>query len=248
MAMVKALAALTLREARFLIRRRWELLLVPGLSSILAVLLLPYWLGLYMGSREAGLSAAMGLVAASVIPSSIVAAFYTVVETAVGQVERYLVLPAPRWLILTARLLGFTLANMIVIFAAVAAAEVRGLPLSPSSALLIYTLLALFSMGLTGLVLALAYRARSIQGISLVVSLASMVVAQLAPTLFPLSALPGWLQYLLLLNPATPVIEAARDYVLQGTVNGFMLAAAVGINIFWLVLGLLAFEKKLERL
>jgi ABC-2 type transport system permease protein len=81
-------------------------------------------------------------------------------------------------------------------------------------------------------------------------SLAWVAIFALAPVsgiYYPIATLPDWLQPLAWALPTSHVFEGMRAVLLEGTVPLASLGAAAGLNVFYLVLGGLAFGASFRR-
>jgi len=72
-------------------------------------------------------------------------------------------------------------------------------------------LLFLVAFGLTGLGFLIAWRMESTQGFHAIVNLFLIPLWLLSGSLFPMEGAPGWLRFLMMINPLTYAITASRE-------------------------------------
>jgi ABC-2 type transport system permease protein len=89
-------------------------------------------------------------------------------------------------------------------------APAAGIPLGPASFAATAGVLALISIGLTGLGVLLAWRMESTQGFHAVMNLVLMPMWMLSGSLFPIRGAAGWLGWVMRLNPLTYGVAATR--------------------------------------
>ncbi len=64
---------------------------------------------------------------------------------------------------------------------------------------------------------------------------------------YPLSAMPNWAQKVASVVPSSYLFEGARQVILTGVVDGHKLALAFGLNLLYLLLGLVFFHKSFKK-
>jgi len=246
---LRAAAYLVLYNIGMVLRVRREFVLTPLAASVTSVTLIPYGLAKFVGDGDVGVVVSTGLVLGSVLMPSIVAAFYTVLEVTLGTFEKYMALPVPRSMVILARVAAISLINLAPITVSlVIAALLHGVPVTAPFLAALYLLSTVLTMGVTGVTLLFAGGSASLEKASLTISILSIVLADLSPILFPLSSLPPTLQAVLLVNPASSVIEAARSAILWGRLDAGMTVLSLAVNLAWFAVGLAAVGYRLRRL
>ena len=124
-------------------------------------------------------------------------------------------------------------------------APVAGVPLSVETFLVAAAVLALISFWLTALGLAVAWPMESIQGFHAIMMLFLMPMWLLCGAFFPLEGAPGWLGWVMRLNPLTYGMSAFRQALYSRQVPGIAwdswsvslgVTAAVAVALFVLSL------------
>jgi ABC-2 type transport system permease protein len=95
-------------------------------------------------------------------------------------------------------------------------APLAGVPLTLSSVLAGIVVMVLVSFALTSVGLTIAWRMESIQGFHAIMNLILMPIWFLSGAFFPAAGLPGWLAWLMRLNPLTYGMAALRGSLYLG--------------------------------
>lgn len=91
-----------------------------------------------------------------------------------------------------------------------------------------------FGVGLTAVSMAMAFSVKSHGDFFSVLGFLSLPMIFLSSALVPLSAMPGWMQMLALMNPMTWVIDAVRPLILTGWDAAIpQVALALGILVLF---------------
>lgn len=133
-----------------------------------------------------------------------------------GWLDRLLVSPAPRWVLLTGTVLAASTRAMVAATAVLAVGLALGVQFPGLDGLLIaYAMVAAMAAvgACWGTMLALRFETQSA---SPLMQAGMLALIFLTPAYAPLDLLQGWLQDVARLNPATEVLEATR----QGFVGG----------------------------
>ena len=127
-----------------------------------------------------------------------------------GFLQGVLVAPIPRWSIVLGKVLGGTVlaAGQALIF--VALAPTVGISLGVVKIVLLVALLLLVGFGLTSLGFAIAWRMDSTQGFHAIMNVFLMPMWLLSGAFFPAQGVPGWLGWIIALNPVTYAMAALR--------------------------------------
>ncbi len=246
--MIGRLTTLIAYNVACIVRSRREFILVPLISTIASMLVVPYGLRLFTGSVRVGEVVATGLLVSTIFLPSTISGLYTVIELSVGSLDRYLILPVPRYYIVLSRLFASSVISLVQVSTALALALLQGINVSVVGAVVTYTLAFILSLGVTGIVLLLCVGSLDPRKVSLIASITNVVLLNLSPLYFPLSALPPWLRILMLLNPATPTVECIRQSLTSNALSSQYLLLAVILNMVWLTIGTRALVRRLEKL
>jgi len=106
--------------------------------------------------------------------------------------------------------------------------------------LLILFIAALFSMGMSGISLALGARLKSIEALFAIINMLFMPLIFSSPAMFPASAMPGWLLAFSHWNPVTYVVMPLRALIYKGWLWKDILFGASVVVGFVLLTGILA--------
>lgn len=151
-----------------------------------------------------------GVAAISILFGSIFAAISLIEDRHSGFAQSVLVSPAPAWTLTLAKILATALINTAQAALLLLGAPLAGVPLSPAALPAVLAALALMSVAIASLSLACAWRADSTQGFHAVMNALLMPMWVLSGSVFPLEGSAGWLRTLMLANPLTWTLAAAR--------------------------------------
>lgn len=193
-----------------------------------------------------------GIIALSALSGAVGGGLILLDERLRGIIKEYLVAPIPRLSILLGNAAStatkaFVQALLILLVGLLMGARLVGTPPAWLAGLL---LVALFAIGFSGIALAIAAQSRSIMGYHGMLFLFNLPVLFASNALYPLEVLPGWMQAMVLVNPATYLIDALRTLAfgvpptlpLSLSVAVLMALAAGGI---WLAFA--SFQRALQR-
>lgn len=193
-----------------------------------------------------------GIIALSALAGSVGGGIMLLDERLRGITKEYLVSPIPRLSILMGNAASTATkallqALLMLVVGILMGARLGGNPLGWLAALL---LVALFTLGFSGIALAVASVSRSIMGYHGMIFLFNLPLLFASNALYPLSVLPTWMRTLVLFNPTTYLIDAVRALAfgmqpslpLLGSVAVVTLFAALGM---WLALR--AFQRSIKK-
>lgn len=157
-----------------------------------------------------------GVIAMSLIFNAIFSALDTVKDKEFGFLKEILVAPVPRATIVFGRSLGAAStaaiqATLILILAPFVGVH---LPIVTVVTLVPTIWIVALSLAAIGILLAAAFDNQ--EGFQFVVNFVNMPMFFLSGALFPLAQLPGWMEMLVRLNPASYAVDVMRRIVLSG--------------------------------
>lgn len=157
-----------------------------------------------------------GVIAMSLIFNAIFSALDTVKDKEFGFLKEILVAPVPRSTIVFGRSLGAASTAAIQATLILMLAPFVGvhLPMMTVVALMPTIWIVALSLAAIGILLAAAFDNQ--EGFQFVVNFVNMPMFFLSGALFPLAQLPGWMEILVRLNPASYAVDAMRRIVLSG--------------------------------
>jgi ABC-2 type transport system permease protein len=193
-----------------------------------------------------------GIIALGALAGAVGGGIILLDERLRGIMKEYLVSPIPRLSILLGNAASTAtkamLQAVLMLFIGVLmGAQLVGNPLGWLVALL---LVMLFAIGFSGLALAIAAQSRTIMGYHGMIFLFNLPVLFASNALYPLGALPGWMQAIVLVNPTTYLIDAIRALAF-GVPPTLPLLASVAVVLLVALLGVwlayASFQRAIRR-
>lgn len=159
-----------------------------------------------------------GIIAMSILFTSIFSAASIIWDREFGFLKEVLVAPVPRWAVAVGKSLGGATVATLQSAILIALAPFVGIDLSPALVAGLLLLSALMSFGITSLGVTLAARIESMQGFQMVMNFLVMPLYFLSGGMFPIATAPGWMKSLMVINPLTYGVDALRNVVFAETV------------------------------
>jgi ABC-2 type transport system permease protein len=166
-----------------------------------------------------------GIVAQSVLTSSLFAGVSVVWDREYGFLREILVAPIGRSGIVLGKAIGATVTALLQVAVMLVLAPILGVSLSPATILGLIPIVVILALGLSGLGILIASFMTSQQGFQLVIQLLIFPLIFLAGVFFPVNNVPDWLAVISKLNPLTYGVDAVRQ-VFLGTLPG------LGVTVF----------------
>ncbi|HUG48004.1 MAG TPA: ABC transporter permease [Candidatus Limnocylindria bacterium] len=173
-----------------------------------------------------------GIVAMTVLTSSLFAGVSVVWDREYGFLREILVAPIGRTGIVLGKAAGATLTALLQVGLMLLLAPLVGVSLTPAIVLGLVPIVALLAMGLSGLGLLIASFMTSQQGFQLIIQLLIFPLIFLAGVFFPVNQVPLWLEIVSKVNPLTYGVDAIRQVFLGSD-------PALGVTVFGHTLTLL---------
>jgi ABC-2 type transport system permease protein len=151
-----------------------------------------------------------------------------------GFLQSVLVAPVSRAGIVLGKVAGGATLALVQALVFLLLAPLAGVPLTLVGALGAAGALALTAVALTALGLAVAWPSDSVQGFHAVMMVFLMPMWLLSGAFFPLTGVPGWLEWVMRANPLTYGVALVRTALYRGDVGG------LGLPPLWLSLGVTA--------
>ncbi|NJK78687.1 MAG: ABC transporter permease [Chloroflexaceae bacterium] len=193
-----------------------------------------------------------GIIALSALGGAVGGGLILLDERLRGITKEYLVSPIPRLSILlgnasSTATKAMLQALLMLLIGILMGARLVGNPFGWLAALL---LIALFTVGFSGIALAIAAQSRSIMGYHGMIFLFNLPVLFASNALYPLEVLPTWMRVVVLFNPATYLIDAVRALAF-GTLPTLPLLLSVVVVLAMALLGVglaySSFQQSLRR-
>lgn len=153
-----------------------------------------------------------GIVALSALGGAVGGGMVLLDERLRGIVKEYLAAPIPRLSVLLGSAASTATKSLFQAILMLIVGLLMGarLTLNPLGWLGALSLLAIFAIGFSGLALGVAAVSRSIAGYHGMIFLFNLPLLFASNALYPLDVLPGWMRTIVLINPATYLIDAVR--------------------------------------
>lgn len=133
-----------------------------------------------------------------------------------GFMKEILVAPVGRVSIFAGKMLGVGTSAMIQGLIVIALGFIIGIPLSIYAVGLALPLMILITVGLTCIGLIIASLMTSLESFGTIVTFVNMPMFFLSGALFPVTNLPGWVQWIFYVNPLTYCVDALRSVMIRG--------------------------------
>jgi ABC-2 type transport system permease protein len=159
-----------------------------------------------------------GIVAQSVLTSSLFAGVSVVWDREFGFLREILVAPIGRSGIVLGKAIGATVTALLQVAIMLLLAPVLGVDLSPAIVLGLVPVVTILALGLSGLGILIASFMTSQQGFQLVIQLLIFPLIFLAGVFFPVNNVPDWLEVVSKVNPLTYGVDAIRQIFLGSDV------------------------------
>lgn len=179
-----------------------------------------------------------GIIAMTVVMSSLFAGTSVVVDREYGFLKEVLVAPLSRVGIILGKALGGSITALIQGTIMLAIAPLVGLSISPLLVLQLLPTLLVLSLSLSGLGILMATRMRSQQGFQFLMQLMVFPLIFLSGVFFPVQGVPTWLQIVAKFNPLTYGVDAIRQIFLGPRATGSLAelpgseAISTGVILF----------------
>jgi ABC-2 type transport system permease protein len=162
-----------------------------------------------------------GIVVLVMLFTAIFATIAVVEDRREGFLQGVLVAPVSRTSIVVGQALGSTTLALIQGMLLLLLAPLVGIPVSVWSGLAVLVVLFFLGFSLTNLGLIIAWRMQSTQGFHAIMNLILIPIWLLSGAVFPAAGLPGWLLWVVRLNPVTYGMAALRRCLYLGRTAAF---------------------------
>jgi ABC-2 type transport system permease protein len=187
-----------------------------------------------------------GIIAMSVLFSSIFAGIQIIWDKQFGFLKETLVAPVSRLEIMIGQTLGGATTSFIQGFILLVLSLLFGLILAKASGFLIaFGFMLLIGLSFTALGIAIASKMEDMHGFQLIMNFLIFPIFGLSGAIFPIDSLPGWLKTITMFDPLTYGVEGIR-YGLLGVshINPVLsLVVLGGFTMAMIILGAELFRK-----
>ena len=231
--MLRNLRTIRMIWARELIRlRRMPTRIVSSIAQpIIFLLVMGAGIGSLVGNKGAGgvsyqVYIFPGILAMSIITSSLFSAMSIVWDREFGFLREMLVAPVTRGSLVLGKAVGGGSVSVAQGLILIVFAPVVGVTLTPFRVLGLVIALLLLAFALTSLGIVLSSRINRMESFQMVMALVMQPMIFLSGAVFPLTSLPAWLAVLTRLNPATYGVDLCRRVLIPE------LPAAAKLTLF----------------
>ncbi len=166
-----------------------------------------------------------GIIAMTVLTSSLFAGMSVVADREFGFLKEILVAPIGRTGIVLGKAAGGSLVALIQALVMLVLAPILGVKLTPTLVLSLIPVVIILSLGLSSLGVLIASFMQSQQGFQLFVQILIFPLIFLAGVFFPVNNVPAWMEIISKVNPLTYGVDAIRQIFL-GSAHG------LGVTVF----------------
>jgi ABC-2 type transport system permease protein len=170
-----------------------------------------------------------GIIAMTVVMSSLFAGLSVVWDREFGFLKELLVAPLSRPGIVIGKAVGGSIAAVAQGTVMLVLAPVLGVDLTPLLVVKLLPMILVLSLSLSGLGILIATRMRSQQGFQVVIQLLIFPLIFLSGVFFPIDGVPAWLQVIAKVNPLSYGVDAIRQIFLGPQIQG--IAGTDGITL-----------------
>jgi len=220
---LRAIYIIWLREFKTFIRERSRIIGMIGQPLLfLAILGTGITNGMSLNGAPPGMDYIKflfpGIIAMSVLFTSIFSAVSIVWDREFGFLKEVLVAPVPRWAIAVGKILGGSTTAVIQAAILIALAPFTGITLTPLLVIKLLLLAFLMSAAVTSFGVLIAARMKSMQGFQMIINFLIMPMFFLSGGMFPLETAPDWMKTLMVIDPLTYGVDAIRSVIFSDTV------------------------------
>lgn len=173
-----------------------------------------------------------GIIVLTILFTAIFATIAVIQDRRGGFLQGVLVAPVPRSGIVLGQALGATSLALMEGIILLALAPLAGIPLSLWTVISAIVVMAFMSFGMTGLGLAMAWRMDSVQGFHAIMNMLLMPLWLLSGAFFPGNGVPGWLGWIMKINPLTYGVAALRRCLYWGDASSVQLLPPLALSMF----------------
>ena len=155
-----------------------------------------------------------GILAMTVLTSSLLSGTSVVVDREHGFLKEVLVAPLSRVGVILGKALGGSITSLLQGMIMLVIAPIIGLSITPLLVVKLLPTLLILSLALSGLGILIATRMHSQQGFQFLMQLIVFPLMFLAGVFFPVDGVPVWLQIVAKVNPLTYGVDAIRQIFL----------------------------------
>lgn len=224
---LRVIYTIWLREAKAFVRERGRIIGMVG-QPLLYLLILGNGITAGMKLNSAGSVGYIqflypGVIAMSILFTSIFSAISIIWDREFGFLKEVLVAPVPRWGVAIGKAFGGATVAMAQAAIMIAMAPLVGISLGVVLVIKLLVLAFLMAIAVTSLGIIVASNMQSMQSFQMVMNFLVMPIYFLSGAMFPMTSAPTWLKSLMTIDPLTYGVDALRNVVFSNTsiaING----------------------------
>ncbi|AKX95152.1 transport permease protein [Moorella thermoacetica] len=175
-----------------------------------------------------------GILGMSVLFTSIFSGVSIIWDREFGFLKEVLVAPVPRWATALGKALGGSTVAIVQAAIMLFLAPFVKVSLTPLMILQLLGTLFLISLALTFFGIAIASRMETMEGFQMIMNFLIMPLFFLSGAIFPMTNLPGWMNFLMKIDPLTYGVDALRRLIYAGAdprVLEFLVHYSLGFDL-----------------
>lgn len=173
-----------------------------------------------------------GVIGMTILFNSIFSVMSIVLDRQFGFLKEVLVAPVSRTSIALGKVLGGSTISMIQGTVMLFLGPLVGINLSVGMVLLLLPVMFLAAVAITSIGLVIASRMKTTEGFQMIMNFLMMPMFFLSGALFPLTNLPGWMNFLAKMNPASYAIDMIRQVAFKFIDIPQQVAASLSLQLF----------------
>ncbi len=173
-----------------------------------------------------------GIIGMTVLFTAMFSAISIIYDRQFGFLKEVLAAPIPRTSVAVGKVFGgATMAILQGMILLVLMPVVGGIVISVDKIVIALLIMALISIGMTSLGVAVAAKLKSLEGFPIIMNFLLLPMLFLSGAMFPLQGLPTWLSVLTKMDPLAYGVDALRGVILKGTTIATPMASAGASNM-----------------
>jgi ABC-2 type transport system permease protein len=148
-----------------------------------------------------------------------------------GYLKETLVAPAPRWLVVTGRIVGDSIVNVvqaliIILLSFIIATGINPIGILPTLAYLFITSIAFSSLGVV-----IALKLGSVEGFQMIVNLLTMPLMFMSGVFYPINTMPDWMKIIAQFNPLSYAVHSVRYWLTGANVGLDYMNLSIDLSV-----------------
>jgi ABC-2 type transport system permease protein len=172
-----------------------------------------------------------GMAAMTVFMASFLGGISVIWDKQFGYLKETLVAPAPRWLVITGRIVGDSIVNtlqslIIILLGFAITTRINSIGIPVALVYLFTTSIAFSSLGVI-----IALKLGSIEGFQMIVNLLTMPLMFMSGVFYPVNTMPDWMKVFAQFNPLSYSVHSVRYWLTGANVGLEYMTPTIDIAI-----------------